>query len=291
MTMTSEQRLKTSICPPTGGRGIDVDWVLEVDGAFTVVEFHLIESTRDQTATANLKLPLLARFSRDLKGTLLLVEYREDSRDTFTDLTIKRVELTHLSASDPAGALLTTVLSTSGTFEEVRNFFQDLAGIRGRPAKSKPLFKVKNSTDRLSNSIFPTGAPLINIDWLFLTDEKWIAVEMLRCLSKRVVPHTSHPRRYWSREISPYSRRWNWQKFRSLFDVSTSIQGRLLLLNYMDSSGEGYEPFRLMEGSLASVHRPSPSNVIVTTDIFRSASLEDIQNYFDWLDTPDSLAG
>ena len=288
MRMTSEQRLKRSICPPEGGCGIDVDWVIEVDGAFTVVELHKIESMRDQTATDNLKLPLLARFSRDLKGTLLLVEYREDSRDRFTDFTIKRVELT---ASDPAGALLTTVLSTSGTFEETRNFFQDLAGIRGRTAKSKPLFKVKNSTDRLSNRIFPTGAPLINIDWIFLAAEQWIVVEMLRCLSTRVIPETSHPRRYWSREISPSSSRWNWRKFRSLFDISTSIQGRLLLLNYMDSSGEGYEPFRLMEGSLASVHRPSPTNVIVTTDIFRSASLEDIQNYFDWLDTPDSLAG
>ena len=61
-----------------------------------------------------------------------------------------------------------------------------------------------------------------DVDSIYFADNKWIVIELLKCDSKFVNPHTSHPNRY----------PWNWKKFVCLYELSKKLEGVLWLVNY-----------------------------------------------------------
>lgn len=63
-----------------------------------------------------------------------------------------------------------------------------------------------------------------DVDSVYFADNKWFVLEFLKCDSEYVSPHSSDPRRY----------PWNWKKFHSLYQLSKSLNGELILVNYSD---------------------------------------------------------
>ena len=77
-----------------------------------------------------------------------------------------------------------------------------------------------------------------DIDALFKTENGFVIVEFLRCLTVR--PFESHPNRYWNYGTEKTG---NKNKFLALWNVAQKTGSKLILVNYEDSR----EQFKIIE--------------------------------------------
>ena len=88
--------------------------------------------------------------------------------------------------------------------------------------KSKPIGKVNEaSKEFIMELLGDEETHGIDIDCIYYIEGRgWIIFEFLKC--DTVDPYESHPNRY------PF----NWKKFATLFELSRSLGGKLILVNY-----------------------------------------------------------
>jgi len=101
---------------------------------------------------------------------------------------------------------------------------------------SKPIQKTDDSAKQLIIEALDghqTGG--FDLDSVYLIKGTYYVLEFLKCDTVR--PFNSHPRRYWFK---------NKQKFLSLWDITTKLEGRLYLVNYEDSR-EQFKVIRVLE--------------------------------------------
>jgi hypothetical protein len=77
-----------------------------------------------------------------------------------------------------------------------------------------------------------------DIDALFKTENGFVIVEFLRCLTVR--PFESHPNRYWNYGTEKTG---NKNKFLALWNIAQKTGSKLILVNYEDSR----EQFKIIE--------------------------------------------
>lgn len=77
-----------------------------------------------------------------------------------------------------------------------------------------------------------------DIDTLFKTENGFVIVEFLRCLTVR--PFESHPNRYWNYGTEKTG---NKNKFLALWNIAQKTGSKLILVNYEDSR----EQFKIIE--------------------------------------------
>lgn len=101
---------------------------------------------------------------------------------------------------------------------------------------SKPIQKTDDSAKQLIIEALEgheTGG--FDLDSVYCVKGTYYVLEFLKCDTVR--PYDSHPRRYWFR---------NKQKFISLWDITTKLEGRLYLVNYEDSR-EQFKVIRVLD--------------------------------------------
>lgn len=101
---------------------------------------------------------------------------------------------------------------------------------------SKPIQKTDDSAKQLIIEALDghqTGG--FDLDSVYLIKGTYYVLEFLKCDTVR--PFNSHPRRYWFK---------NKQKFLSLWDITTKLEGRLYLVNYEDSR-EQFKVIRVLD--------------------------------------------
>lgn len=109
--------------------------------------------------------------------------------------------------------------------------------------KSKPIDKTDESAkeliiETLGNN--PTGG--FDLDSVYYINGTYYIIEFLRCIG--IKPFYSHPNRYWNL---------NKQKFISLWDITTKLNGQLYLINYEDSR-EQFKVIRVLDLDEKGIH-------------------------------------